>query len=607
MADISFDRFEGGLDVRKSSTVSDANRLKVLTNAYITKGKAIRKRPCLSILTTLETGTIGLGASGGKLQTFYSGNAAIAHANTFFQANRVTHPSAVTPVTKLHFCSAFQGFPYIAVEYADGSVKHFYMDAPGAWTAAKTYALGAFVTPTVPNGYRYELTQCAVDTPVTMTIATPCVVTFTAHGMLAGDPIKLTTTGALPTGLVAGTTYYVLAPAANNFNLAATPGGAAIATSGTQSGVHTLTRQTGISSGTQPIWPLVVNTTIVDNPGVNQLTWTARPFNITDVNCPNSKQVIIQQSKVYAGNGDTVRYSATGLPRDWTSVSDAGFIAVGIQATGSATVTALGQFKRELAVFFVDSTQVWTADPNPALITIRSNVENIGTRYSKSPSAISGDLIFLSDSGFKSVSVIVLTDNLQDNDVGSPIDPLVSEEVLTTDDPVSVYYPELGQYWCVNGSNVYVYTISRSSRIAAWSRYTLPFAPDNVVNLNGVLYLRRGDTVYKMNKKLTNDYGSVPLVTIELPMLDCRSPGHLKQFWGMDIAMTGTANISFKFDSRDDTLVTSPIAIGSDTRPGALTPVEVCSTNIGPVITHQADEIFQLDFLQLYFQDLGPT
>jgi len=75
---------------------------------------------------------------------------------------------------------------------------------------------------------------------ITMTIATPCVVTMTAHGLAADTPISFSTTGALPTGIVAGTTYYVKSPAANTFNVSATPGGAAINTTGTQSGVHSI-------------------------------------------------------------------------------------------------------------------------------------------------------------------------------------------------------------------------------------------------------------------------------------------------------------------------------------------------------------------------------
>jgi hypothetical protein len=75
---------------------------------------------------------------------------------------------------------------------------------------------------------------------ITMTIASPGVVTLTAHGKVANDPIAFATTGALPTGIVAGTTYYVKTVlTANTFTLSGTPGGAVINTTGSQSGVHT--------------------------------------------------------------------------------------------------------------------------------------------------------------------------------------------------------------------------------------------------------------------------------------------------------------------------------------------------------------------------------
>lgn len=74
---------------------------------------------------------------------------------------------------------------------------------------------------------------------VTITVASPAVVTWTAHGFANDWPVKFSTTGALPTGLVAGTTYYVRSAATDTFQLAATPGGAAIGTSGSQSGTQT--------------------------------------------------------------------------------------------------------------------------------------------------------------------------------------------------------------------------------------------------------------------------------------------------------------------------------------------------------------------------------
>lgn len=79
---------------------------------------------------------------------------------------------------------------------------------------------------------------------VTITIASPGVVTLTAHGFNNNARINFSTTGALPTGLTAGTTYFVRNAAANTFEVSATSGGASINTSGTQSGVHSVIANT---------------------------------------------------------------------------------------------------------------------------------------------------------------------------------------------------------------------------------------------------------------------------------------------------------------------------------------------------------------------------
>ena len=107
----------------------------------------------------------------------------------------------------------------------------------------------------LPTGYLFEdgaavsrvaypalfayLVRSAVTT---ISIASPGVVTWNGHGLSAYDPVKWTSTGVLPTGVTPGTTYFVVAGASltvNTFQFSATPGGAAIVTSGSQSGTHT--------------------------------------------------------------------------------------------------------------------------------------------------------------------------------------------------------------------------------------------------------------------------------------------------------------------------------------------------------------------------------
>jgi hypothetical protein len=101
----------------------------------------------------------------------------------------------------------------------------------------------------------YTIGQGAMMSGVTVTIATPAVFTLANHGFVVGQPIRLTTTGALPTGLTTNSQYFVLSSGltSSTFQVGATTGGSAIATSGTQSGVHSV----GKSKNASMVGPLV--------------------------------------------------------------------------------------------------------------------------------------------------------------------------------------------------------------------------------------------------------------------------------------------------------------------------------------------------------------
>jgi hypothetical protein len=104
------------------------------------------------------------------------------------------------------------------------------------WAAATSYKGGDRVISTTAHR-TYESTA-SKSAPVMITIGTG-VITWPSHGLLANTPITFSTTGALPTGLTIGTTYYVLADTANTFKVSATSGGSAVGLNGTQSGAHT--------------------------------------------------------------------------------------------------------------------------------------------------------------------------------------------------------------------------------------------------------------------------------------------------------------------------------------------------------------------------------
>ena len=112
----------------------------------------------------------------------------------------------------------------------------------------------------MPDGSRtvnYVLSyNSGTSATFTVTLASPGVFTATAHGLSINDTVYLTTTGTLPTGLTVSTgtfgqvstttPYYVIAAGytANTFELSTSVGGAAINTSGGQTGVHTFVQGT---------------------------------------------------------------------------------------------------------------------------------------------------------------------------------------------------------------------------------------------------------------------------------------------------------------------------------------------------------------------------
>lgn len=94
----------------------------------------------------------------------------------------------------------------------------------------------------------------SVDATVTITNASPAVCsTSSAHNLQAGDKVVFSTTGSLPTGLTAGTLYYVISAGltSTSFQVSATNGGSAINTSSAGSGTHTVRQAAGGSTWTK--------------------------------------------------------------------------------------------------------------------------------------------------------------------------------------------------------------------------------------------------------------------------------------------------------------------------------------------------------------------
>jgi microcystin-dependent protein len=129
------------------------------------------------------------------------------------------------------------GDPVISGGVPSGAVAHFAMNtAPTGWLKAN----GAAVSRTTYASLFAALVTSAGFTSQTFTvsIAATAVFTKTAHGFTGGERLRLSTTGALPTGLNSTADYFVIFFDANTFGVSTTFGGTPVNTSGTQSGTH---------------------------------------------------------------------------------------------------------------------------------------------------------------------------------------------------------------------------------------------------------------------------------------------------------------------------------------------------------------------------------
>jgi hypothetical protein len=121
----------------------------------------------------------------------------------------------------------------------------YYVSATGLTTTAFKVSAssgGAVITTTAATG-----SSCVVTKQNGITVFTK-----EGHGLAVGNRVVFDApAGSLPTGFVAGTSYFVAtAPAANTFTLAATSGGAGIVATADGAGTFSLSNTTPLASGT---------------------------------------------------------------------------------------------------------------------------------------------------------------------------------------------------------------------------------------------------------------------------------------------------------------------------------------------------------------------
>ena len=352
---------------------------------------------------------------------------------------------------------------------------------------------------------------------IAMTIATPAVVTLTSHGLVAGSPISFTTTGALPTGVTAGTTYYVIATllTADTFQFSATLGGAAVNTSGTQSGIHTLARV--YTAGAEFGW-LVYNDILYGGNAVEAtFSWTGTLFaNIAAA--PKGNIIESFEDRLFISGVTaeplTVYWSNVSVPTTWTGTDLA-------KPVGTDAVTGLKNYYGSLLVFKKESIWKQTfvySSPDLAFVPkIELQSGNYGACGRKAISWVENDIWFFTGReirsiGFKDTQIGVLGVNK------TVISDSIKETLYTISQAnygqVSVFYYNRRFYLSVpigaaTNDTTFVCHLLYSN---SWTKYAsrIKASANSYAQIDGIVYIAKSVTpfgVLKSDTTLLNDNG----------------------------------------------------------------------------------------------------
>lgn len=152
---INLVRFKGGASPRA---------LFDLVNAWVTPQKVIAARPGCGDPYARAPGTVGGIEFEDKIHVF--AGEPVGNTDPLIEVHVLRHPTgAPAALSAVHQAFTFLGRIYAVAEWEDGTIKHFWLQQQPEWTADTLYNFGDVVSPTVDNGFIYEITNdLGIDT-----------------------------------------------------------------------------------------------------------------------------------------------------------------------------------------------------------------------------------------------------------------------------------------------------------------------------------------------------------------------------------------------------------------------------------------------------------
>lgn len=521
---VTIEDFKSGLDVRRLEAASAPGSLQTLQNAVINRGGEIVKAKRWAEHKDLTgKNTKGLAYAGGFLYVFGS-DPEPANIPTGVRYQRLQHPDNNANLARVIETKTAQNQIYALVKFSDGSVY--------------SYNNGEII----PDFYVGKVRAAHITlenflAEVSDTISQDPTATASVSG-----------TNLVITGKNADESFLVTASAVNG----GTSDDQAVTVTETQTAGASVPQITTISIGGS------------FDPG-DEFSFSIEDNNYGAVAATGETGQAVQvlKNKMYVGAGSNLLFSPVGNfsqftdnTVDVTVNAGAGVIDMSAQVANNEDITGLGTYQNRLAIFMRNTTQIWAVSADPDQNEQLQVLPNIGTRAPKTIRSFGDlDVFFLADSGLRSLRARDSSNNATVNDVGTPVDDLLTERMLSLgSDVVEQAAAELepidSRYILSLGDVQYVFTFFSTSKISAWSTLESGLTFTDFVVTNGRLFGRAGDKIYQYggddNLQFTTDE-----VVVDMPYITANKPATFKEWIGLDFVLKGKWTVFYNDDPKN--------------------------------------------------------
>lgn len=202
--------------------------------------------------------------------------------------------------------------------------------------------------------------------------------------------------------------------------------------------------------------------------------------------------------KAYCVQGQQVGFSKINDSSRWENQdTGAGFLKAKDLAASPTGVLSVAAYQGKLAALARRSIQIWNIDANPANYSQFQILNNIGTVDKNSVQSIGElDVMFLSDTGIRSLRARETSLNAFVADIGAPVDQLIinSLQAGPNTNICSVVEPSTNSYWLYLNEKIYVLAYYPGLKITAFSTY-IPSYFTSLGEATGQIFTYNGLTI----------------------------------------------------------------------------------------------------------------